>query len=185
MPNLEGKGPVILEKKIFKSFECIFTFSQLSPHWERRGPSFKQTWIPFIQECSVPILVEVGPVVLEKNIFKIVQCICTISSLRKAWALIWTNLNSLHQICSVPSLVENGQVVLQKKMKTWKVYSRTDGRTDERMDIQTTDHRWSENHIQDIIYLNYLLFDGSLKNRCETSSISLINMPFTHAANHR
>ena len=34
-----------------------------------QGPSFEQTWIPFTQECFVPSLFEIGPVVLEKKIF--------------------------------------------------------------------------------------------------------------------
>ena len=77
-------GPVVLEKKIFKSCQCIFTISLLSPLWEGRGPSFEHTWIPFTQGYFVPSLVEIGPVVLEK------------------------------------------------KMKMWKVHRQTDGRTDRR-----------------------------------------------------
>ena len=62
-------SPVVLKKKIFKVGQCIFTISLLSPLWKRRGPSFEQTQIPFTQGCFVPSLVEIGPVVLEKNIF--------------------------------------------------------------------------------------------------------------------
>ena len=58
-------GSVVL-KKSFKSFQCIFIISQLSPLWERCGPSFAKTWIPFTQVCYVPSLVEIGLVVLEK-----------------------------------------------------------------------------------------------------------------------
>ena len=47
--------------------------------WEFIGSSFEQTWIPFTQGCFVPRLVEIGPVVLEKKIFKFHQCIFTIS----------------------------------------------------------------------------------------------------------
>ena len=43
------------------------------------GSSYKQTWIPIIQGCFVPSLVEIGPVFLEKRIFKFCQCIYTIS----------------------------------------------------------------------------------------------------------
>ena len=32
-----------------------------------RGPSFEQTWITCTQRCIEPSLVEIGPVVLEKN----------------------------------------------------------------------------------------------------------------------
>ena len=45
----------------------FFPFSWLSPLGKGRGPSFEQTWIPFIQGCSVPSLVENGPVVLKKK----------------------------------------------------------------------------------------------------------------------
>ena len=31
------------------------------------GPSFEQTYIPFTQECYVPSLIEIHPVVLKKN----------------------------------------------------------------------------------------------------------------------
>ena len=34
------------------------------------GPSFEQILIPFTQVCIVPNFVEIGPVVLEKKIFK-------------------------------------------------------------------------------------------------------------------
>ena len=34
-----------------------------------RGPSFEQTWIPFIQGCIALSLVEIGPVFLEKKDF--------------------------------------------------------------------------------------------------------------------
>ena len=55
-------------------------FLIISP-WKRAGPSFEQTWIPISQGCFVPSLVEIGPVVLEKKIFKIGQCIFAISFL--------------------------------------------------------------------------------------------------------
>ena len=34
-----------------------------------KGLSFEQTWIPFTKGCSVPSLLEIGSVVLEKKIF--------------------------------------------------------------------------------------------------------------------
>ena len=67
MPSLVEIGPLVLEKKVFKSCQFIFIISQLSPLWEGHGPSFEQTWIPFTQEYFVPSLVEIGPVVLEKK----------------------------------------------------------------------------------------------------------------------
>ena len=75
VPRLVEIGSVVLEKKIFKFRHCLFTISQLSPLGNGRGPSFEQTWIPFILGCFVPSLVEIGSVVLEKKIFKFCQCI--------------------------------------------------------------------------------------------------------------
>ena len=39
----------------------------LSPLGKGPGPSFVLTWIPFIEECFSPNLVEIDPVVLEKK----------------------------------------------------------------------------------------------------------------------
>ena len=58
--------PVVLEK-IFKSFQLIFIFSQLSSLSKGRGPSFEQTWIRFIHVYFVPSLVEIVQVDLEKK----------------------------------------------------------------------------------------------------------------------
>ena len=64
---LVGIGPVVLEEKIVKSCQYIFTFLLLSPVQKGRGPSFGQTRIPFTQGWFVPSLVKIGPVVLEKK----------------------------------------------------------------------------------------------------------------------
>ena len=40
---------------------CIFTIGK------KRGPLFEQKLIPFIQECHMPSLVEIGSLVLEKE----------------------------------------------------------------------------------------------------------------------
>jgi hypothetical protein len=36
-------GLLVLEKKIFKNFQCIFTLSPLSPLGQGLSPSFEQT----------------------------------------------------------------------------------------------------------------------------------------------
>ena len=51
-------------------FSLILAISFLSPLGKRRGPSFGQTWILFTQECFVPSLVEISPVVRENFFFK-------------------------------------------------------------------------------------------------------------------
>ena len=113
----------------------ILKISQLSPLWAGCGPSFEQTWIPFSQECSVPSLVDIGPVVLEK-ILKSCQFIFIISQLSTLWEGRGPSIEQtwipFTQVYFVLSLVEIGLMVLEKKMKMWKVYR------------QMTDDRWSE-----------------------------------------
>ena len=121
-------------RRFLKSFQCIFTISQLSPLWERCGPSFEQTWIAFTQGCSVPDLIENSQVVMQKKIFlKVCQSIFIISQLSPVWegrGPLFKILNSLNPLWYfVPSLVEIDPVVLEKKTKMWKVYGRTDRQT--------------------------------------------------------
>ena len=66
VPSLVKISYVVLEKKTFKFYQCIFHFQNYLP-LEKNGPLFEQTWIPFTQGCFVPSLVEIGPVVLEKK----------------------------------------------------------------------------------------------------------------------
>ena len=93
MPNLGEIWNVSLEKGIFKYRQCIFAISEISPIGEGHGPSFEQTWIPFIQECFVPSLVEIGSVVLEKKIFLIssmyFRYFLIISPWKRAEPFIW------------------------------------------------------------------------------------------------
>ena len=61
----------------------------------------KNTWMIFTQECVVPSLVEIVPVVLEK-IFKFVQRILVflfvnISPLKRAGPFIWMNVRPYQQ----------------------------------------------------------------------------------------
>ena len=72
----------------------------ISP-WKRagRGPSLEQTWILFYQWCIVPSLVEIGPEVLEKKIFYIINVFSLFRDylpLEKGGTLIWTYLNTLY-----------------------------------------------------------------------------------------
>ena len=78
-------GPVVPEKKIFKSSQCISTISQLSLLWEKRGPLFDQIWIPFTQGCFMPRLVKFGQVVVQK-IFRNLHSTLTISLICQAWS---------------------------------------------------------------------------------------------------
>jgi hypothetical protein len=47
MPSLIEIGLLVLEKKIFENFQCIFTL--LSPFGEERSPLFEQFRIPSSQ----------------------------------------------------------------------------------------------------------------------------------------
>ena len=76
---------------------------------------FIKGWIPFTQGCFVPCLVEIGPVVLEKNIFRFLYFVI-ISPLKKDLTLYLHKLDSLHSMMFVPSLVENGQWFWRKQI---------------------------------------------------------------------
>ena len=67
VPCLVEICPGVLEKKILKFRQSIFSISYISPLEKRRGPSFEQTSTLFNQGWFVPILVEIGPVALEKK----------------------------------------------------------------------------------------------------------------------
>jgi hypothetical protein len=54
-------GWLVLEKKIFKNFQCIFTLSLLSPLGEGQSHSFEQTWNPSPKRWSVPSMVKNWP----------------------------------------------------------------------------------------------------------------------------
>ena len=84
----------------FKFCQYIFAISLLSPRWKGRGPSYEQIWIPLTQGCVVPSLVEIGPVVLEKKIFKFCQYISLFRyylPFEKGWALCMNKLESPYQ----------------------------------------------------------------------------------------
>jgi hypothetical protein len=66
MPSLIEIG-LLVQEKIFKNFQCIFTLFLLSPLGERQSPSFEQFRIPSTQGLFMPSLVKIGPVVLEKK----------------------------------------------------------------------------------------------------------------------
>ena len=69
MPSLVEIGSVVLEKKIFLISSMYFLYFEIISPWKGLGPSFEPPGIPFTQECFVPSLVVIGPVVLEKKIF--------------------------------------------------------------------------------------------------------------------
>jgi hypothetical protein len=46
VPSLVKIGPAVLEKKIFKNFQCIFTHLLLSPLVAKQSPSFEKPESP-------------------------------------------------------------------------------------------------------------------------------------------
>ena len=82
----------------FQTFSTSFQLLLLSPLSKTQGPSFERNWIPLTLGCSVPSLVEIGPVVLENKL-----------SMYFHW-------------CSVQSMVEIGPVVLENKSSMYFHY---------------------------------------------------------------
>ena len=117
--------------KIFLLF-CTYTEIPLK---QGHGLWFEQSWILVTQGCFKPSLVEIGPAVLEKKIFKCCQCNFTILQLSP---LVRGNGPSFEQTwipftqgCFMPSLVKIDPVVLEKKSKIGKVYRWTGRQTDD------------------------------------------------------
>ena len=69
MTSLVEIGPVVLEKKIFDFRQCIFVYFVIISPWKRTGPFIWRNLGPLHPRCFVPSLVEIGPVVLKKEIF--------------------------------------------------------------------------------------------------------------------
>ena len=97
------------EKKIFKSFQFISIFSQLSPLLGRAWLFIWTNLNPLQQGIIVSSLVEIGIGVLVKKTFKSSQCIFTIFQLAPFWegcgpSFVQTWI-PFTQECFVPSLV--------------------------------------------------------------------------------
>ena len=103
-----------LKKQIFKFRPCFFAISKLSPLGKGCGPTFEQNWFPFTQGCVVPVLAEIGSVVLEKKNLKLccIFAISLLSALGKGpEPLIWRDLNLYTKGCFVIGLVEIGPMI--------------------------------------------------------------------------
>ena len=71
-------------------------FCYYLPIEKGQGPSFDRKLIPLTQGYSVPSLVEIGPVDVEKKSIMFFHFITSISLWQRAWPFIWTNLNHLY-----------------------------------------------------------------------------------------
>ena len=72
-----------------------FCYFVITSPWKRTWSFIWINWIPFTQGWLLPSLVEIGPVVLEKKIFKFVQCIFAISYLSPLEKVVALYLNKL------------------------------------------------------------------------------------------
>ena len=117
----EGKSKhvYITKSKIQHKYDIL---SFLRIEWS----SFVNTWVLLIQGFFMSSLIEIGPVIMEKNIFKLCQCMVALSllsRLRKGHGPPFKQTWILYiQGSFVPGLVEMGPVVPEKKMKMGKVY---------------------------------------------------------------
>ena len=103
--------------KLIRRGKPIISFLRIEWSW------LVKHWVPFIQGCLVPNLVEIGSVVLEKTIVNISYNIFIILFLflfgkgrGPSYEKIWIPFSEgFTQRCFVPSLVETGPVFLEKK----------------------------------------------------------------------
>ena len=118
--------PVVL-KKILSMCFCYFVIISL---WKGRGSPLG---IPFTQGCLMLSLVEIGPVVLEKKIFKF--CQCTFSIFCKYLPLEKRHCSSLNKLESPSTKDSLCQVWLKLAQwfwrRRWKCEKFTDKWTDE------------------------------------------------------
>ena len=90
VPSLVEICPVVLEKKIFKLRQYIFTLWLLSPLGKRHDPSFEKTWIPFTQGWFVP-------------------------SLLKLFQWFWRRRNKCEKFMRTTTpMTDNGQILIRK-----------------------------------------------------------------------
>ena len=75
----------------FQKLSIFFHFCYYLPLEKGQGPSFERNWIPLTERCSVPSLVEIGPVALENKSSMCFHYVDTVS---------YTHL-TLPTICSV------------------------------------------------------------------------------------
>ena len=102
-----GEENFSISSMYFNYFVIIFP-------WKRAGPLFEQTWIPFTQGCSVPCLIEIGPVVLEKK-------------MKMGKVYRWTDRQTDRRrtTCDQKSSLElfSAQVSFKVKLYTWGLLS--------------------------------------------------------------
>jgi hypothetical protein len=86
----------VLEKKIFKNVQCIFTLLLLPPLGEGQSPSFEQIWIPFPKDDLFWVLLELAKWFWRRfsNDPTPFFIFVIISPLKRIWPFIWTKMSS-------------------------------------------------------------------------------------------
>ena len=120
MRSLFEIGPVVLEMKIIKLGQCIFSILLLYLHGKGQDPSFEQTWNPFTKECFVIYIkfVWYWPCGSGEDFFSIFIIFSLhLSPLGKgcgtSFEQSWIPFT---QKCFVPCFVKIGSVVLEKNI---------------------------------------------------------------------
>ena len=142
MPSLVELGSVVLEKK-FLNLSCQLFFYYFPIISFGKGIAFHltKTWIPFTQGYFEPSLVEIGPVVLEKTIFKSCQFIFIISQYLAFGKGVALHLNKLESPSSRDTFCQVWLKLAQWFRRWWwKCEKFTLRRTDRQMQVDW----WSE-----------------------------------------
>jgi hypothetical protein len=128
VPSQVKIGPMVLEKKIFKWPNPIFTFLWFSLLWRGPGPLFeKKIESPPPKDNLYKVWLNLACWFWRRFLIFLVYFyfFAIISPWRRAFVFIWTILNSLHprMICA------NWSSGSGEEVKNVKVYRQTDGRT--------------------------------------------------------
>ena len=102
----------------FSSLLIYFCNFVIISQLKRICTSFEQTWIPFTQGYFVISFVVTGPVVLEKKIFKICQCIFSNFVMISPWK--WGRALHLNKFESPSPKDDFCQVTLKLAQRFWK-----------------------------------------------------------------
>ena len=159
----------------------------LNPLWKGQGPSLEQTYICNSKRCFVLSLVEIGPVVLVKKIFKFCQYIFTLLKLSPLWKWRGPSIDHililLTQGCFARSLIEIGPVVLEKrrqceKFTTTTMPPTTTTTTDNGQIVIRKAHlnhrlRWAKNKSKSLLLLDILRIYACL---VQTTCILIISL---------
>ena len=145
--------------------------------WKRAGSFiWKKLRILFNQGCFVPSLVKIGPVVLEKNILKVVNLFSLIPNYLPFGKGVALHLHKLESPSPRDILYQVWLQLAQWFWRRWKCEKFTDRRTDRK----TTDDRWSESSLEVSAQVSYKRYVSKFRLRygrilcviyCQASSV--------------